>query len=206
MARDLGYGKATVRRWVTSGRLPACRAGHVYRVRRRDLEVFIGSCRVRPQTDIPRRPILPQAVNEARRYERAESGLRALRLNWRSEVAQLGLEPEALLVAFADEYEHHREEPATALLFAVKGTRDAAWLSRHREQVKLAKRLGGAGNVGSTIAALRTTGIEIPIETRRLLEHEAGLRGTVRCGNGHEVPDDGRRFCPECGFAMAAAA
>lgn len=56
------------------------------------------------------------------------------------------------------------------------------------------------------LAALRSTGIELPPEALWLLERElpAGvLRGTVVCLNGHDVPS-GSSFCPQCGASMAA--
>jgi hypothetical protein len=56
------------------------------------------------------------------------------------------------------------------------------------------------------LAALRSTGVEVPPEAMWLLERElpAGvLRGTVVCADGHDVPA-GNKFCPECGISMAA--
>ena len=56
------------------------------------------------------------------------------------------------------------------------------------------------------LAALRSTGVEVPPEAMWLLERElpAGvLRGTVVCANSHDVPA-GNKFCPECGVTMAA--
>ena len=58
------------------------------------------------------------------------------------------------------------------------------------------------------LAALRSTGIEVPPEAMWLLEQElpAGvLRGTIVCANGHDVPA-GLKFCGECGISMAARA
>lgn len=56
------------------------------------------------------------------------------------------------------------------------------------------------------LAALRSTGIEVPAEAMWLLESELPegvLRGKVVCLNGHDVPA-GSKFCPECGASMAA--
>ena len=56
------------------------------------------------------------------------------------------------------------------------------------------------------LAALRSTGVEVPPEAMWLLERELPsgvLRGTVVCANGHDVPA-GNKFCPECGISMAA--
>jgi len=58
------------------------------------------------------------------------------------------------------------------------------------------------------LAALRSTGVEVPPEAMWLLERElpAGvLRGTIVCLNGHDVPG-GSTFCPQCGVSMAARA
>jgi uncharacterized Zn finger protein (UPF0148 family) len=58
------------------------------------------------------------------------------------------------------------------------------------------------------LAALRSTGIEVPPEALWLLERElpAGvLQGTVVCANSHDVPS-GSAFCPQCGVTMAARA
>ena len=58
------------------------------------------------------------------------------------------------------------------------------------------------------LAALRSTGVDVPPEAMWLLERElpAGvLKGTVVCVNGHDVPT-GSKFCPDCGASMAARA
>ena len=58
------------------------------------------------------------------------------------------------------------------------------------------------------LAALRTTGIEVPAEAMWLLERELPekvLRGSVVCVNGHDVPA-GLKFCGECGASMSARA
>jgi hypothetical protein len=58
------------------------------------------------------------------------------------------------------------------------------------------------------LAALRSTGVEVPPDALWLLERElpAGvLQGTVVCLNGHDVPG-GSAFCPQCGASMAARA
>ncbi len=58
------------------------------------------------------------------------------------------------------------------------------------------------------LAALRSTGVEVPPEAMWLLERElpAGvLRGTIVCANSHDVPA-GNKFCPECGISMAVKA
>jgi hypothetical protein len=58
------------------------------------------------------------------------------------------------------------------------------------------------------LAALRSTGVEVPAEAMYLLEKELPsgvLRGTVVCVNQHDVPA-GSRFCPECGASMATRA
>ena len=58
------------------------------------------------------------------------------------------------------------------------------------------------------LAALRSTGVEVPPEAMWLLERElpAGvLKGTVVCANGHDNPA-GVKFCAECGISMAAKA
>lgn len=203
-ADRLGCSELTVRRRIKDGDLPACRPGHAYRVWGPDLDNFVRSRPAHPQRKIQRKPFSAQVVNEAERRERAEAGLRALRANWRSEVARVGLQPEALCAAFADEYEHHPGEPGTALGFALKGMRNPVWLSEHRAQVKLARRLGGAGNVGDphkALASLLAAGIEVPAEAMRLLERE--LDPPVPCSNGHDVPAC-RRYCPECGVRMVA--
>ena len=56
------------------------------------------------------------------------------------------------------------------------------------------------------LAALRSTGVDVPPEAMWLLERELPsgvLRGTVVCANQHDVPA-GNKFCPECGISMAA--
>ena len=56
------------------------------------------------------------------------------------------------------------------------------------------------------LAALRSTGVEVPPEAMWLLERELPsgvLRGTVVCANQHDVPA-GNKFCPECGISMVA--
>ena len=56
------------------------------------------------------------------------------------------------------------------------------------------------------LAAIRSTGINVPAEALYLLERELPegvLRGTVVCANGHDAPA-GSKFCPECGASMAA--
>lgn len=56
------------------------------------------------------------------------------------------------------------------------------------------------------LAALRSTGIDVPPEAMWLLERELPsgvLRGTVVCANGHDTPA-GSAFCPQCGVSMAA--
>ena len=58
------------------------------------------------------------------------------------------------------------------------------------------------------LAALRSTGVEVPPEAMWLLERELPqgvLRGTVVCLNGHDVPA-GLKVCGECGVSMAARA
>jgi hypothetical protein len=58
------------------------------------------------------------------------------------------------------------------------------------------------------LAALRSTGVEVPAEAMWLLERElpAGvLKGTVICANGHDTPAGGA-FCPQCGVSMAVRA
>ncbi len=54
------------------------------------------------------------------------------------------------------------------------------------------------------LAALRSTGIELPSDALWLLERElpAGmLKGTVVCADGHDNPA-GSRFCGECGASL----
>lgn len=56
------------------------------------------------------------------------------------------------------------------------------------------------------LAALRSTGIDVPPEAMWLLERElpAGvLKGTVVCASGHDN-QAGVKFCGECGISMAA--
>ena len=56
------------------------------------------------------------------------------------------------------------------------------------------------------LAALRSTGIDVPPEAMWLLERELPsgvLKGTVVCANGHDTPA-GSAFCPQCGVSMAA--
>jgi len=56
------------------------------------------------------------------------------------------------------------------------------------------------------LAAIRSTGINVPAEALYLLERElpAGvLNGTVLCANGHDNAA-GLKFCGECGVSMAA--
>ena len=58
------------------------------------------------------------------------------------------------------------------------------------------------------LAALRSTGIDVPAEAMWLLEKELPpgvLKGTVVCAEGHDVPA-GLKFCGECGVSMAARA
>lgn len=58
------------------------------------------------------------------------------------------------------------------------------------------------------LAALRSTGIEVPPEAMWLLERELPqgvLKGTVVCVNGHDVPA-GNGFCGSCGASMAVRA
>ena len=58
------------------------------------------------------------------------------------------------------------------------------------------------------LAALRTTGIEVPAEAMWLLERELPekvLRGSVVCVNGHDVPA-GNQFCGSCGASTDARA
>src|SRR4029077_433919 len=58
------------------------------------------------------------------------------------------------------------------------------------------------------LAALRSTGVEVPPEAMWLLERElpAGvLKGTVVCASGHDNPAE-LKFCGECGITMAAKA
>lgn len=58
------------------------------------------------------------------------------------------------------------------------------------------------------LAALRSTGVEVPPEALWLLERElpAGvLKGTVVCADGHDN-QAGVKFCGECGISMAAKA
>jgi hypothetical protein len=55
------------------------------------------------------------------------------------------------------------------------------------------------------LAALRSTGIEVPPEALWLLERELPsgvLKGTVVCANGHDAPA-GSKFCPECSVSLA---
>ncbi len=56
------------------------------------------------------------------------------------------------------------------------------------------------------LAAIRSTGINVPAEALYLLERELPegvLRGTVVCANGHDAAA-GSKHCPECGVSMAA--
>ena len=56
------------------------------------------------------------------------------------------------------------------------------------------------------LAAIRSTGINVPAEALYLLERELPegvLRGTVVCANGHDSPA-GLKFCGECGASMSA--
>ncbi len=58
------------------------------------------------------------------------------------------------------------------------------------------------------LAALRSTGVEVPPEAMWLLERElpAGvLKGTVVCANGHDSPA-GLKFCGECGELISRLA
>lgn len=58
------------------------------------------------------------------------------------------------------------------------------------------------------LAALRSTGVEVPPEALWLLERElpAGvLKGTMLCVSGHDNPS-GVKFCGECGASMAVRA
>lgn len=58
------------------------------------------------------------------------------------------------------------------------------------------------------LAALRSTGIDVPPEAMWLLERELPadvLRGTVICAEGHDNPA-GVKFCAECGMSMAVRA
>lgn len=56
------------------------------------------------------------------------------------------------------------------------------------------------------LAAIRSSGIDVPAEAMYLLERELPegvLRGTVVCANGHDAAA-GSQFCPECGISMNA--
>jgi hypothetical protein len=56
------------------------------------------------------------------------------------------------------------------------------------------------------LAAMRTSGIQVPPEAMWLLEREIPegvLKGTVLCANNHDVAA-GSQFCPSCGISMAA--
>ncbi len=56
------------------------------------------------------------------------------------------------------------------------------------------------------LAAMRSTGIQVPPEAMWLLEREIPegvLRGTVVCAEGHDNAA-GVKFCGECGMSMAA--
>ena len=58
------------------------------------------------------------------------------------------------------------------------------------------------------LAAMRSTGIQVPPEAMWLLEREIPegvLRGTVVCAEGHDNAA-GVKFCAECGMSMAAKA
>ena len=58
------------------------------------------------------------------------------------------------------------------------------------------------------LAAMRSTGIQVPPEALWLLEREIPegvLRGTVVCAEGHDNAA-GVKFCGECGMSMAARA
>lgn len=58
------------------------------------------------------------------------------------------------------------------------------------------------------LAALRSTGIDVPAEAMWLLERELPadvLRGTIICAEGHDNPA-GVKFCAECGMSMAVRA
>lgn len=220
----LGCSELTVRRRIKNGDLPACRPGHAYRVWGPDLDKFVRSRPAYPGHEIQRKPFPAQMENGAERRERAEAGLRALRRNWRSEVARFGLEPETLFAAFADEYEHHPEDPATALTFALKGMRNPAWLSEHRPQAlrprltpdrgrlqiemlqRLASlRLAYPDSRTEALTSLRAAGIQLPAEAMRLFERELGPQKMTRCVNGHDVSAY-LRFCSECGVRMVAHA
>jgi hypothetical protein len=55
------------------------------------------------------------------------------------------------------------------------------------------------------LAAMRSTGIQVPPEAMWLLEREIPegvLKGTVVCANGHDNPA-GAKFCMECRVSMA---
>ena len=55
------------------------------------------------------------------------------------------------------------------------------------------------------LAAMRSTGIQVPAEALWLLEREIPegvLKGTVVCANGHDNAT-GLKFCGECGVSMA---
>jgi len=56
------------------------------------------------------------------------------------------------------------------------------------------------------LAAMRSTGIQVPAEAMWLLEREIPegvLKGTVVCASGHDNAA-GTKFCSECGISMAA--
>jgi hypothetical protein len=55
------------------------------------------------------------------------------------------------------------------------------------------------------LAAMRSTGIQVPAEAMWLLEREIPegvLRGTIVCANGHDNAA-GAKFCSECAVSMA---
>lgn len=58
------------------------------------------------------------------------------------------------------------------------------------------------------LAAIRSTGVDVPAEAMWLLEREIPetvLKGSVICANSHDVPA-GSAFCPQCGIEMKVRA
>lgn len=87
---------------------------------------------------------------------------------------------------------------------------DTVPLTPDEERTDATRRERGKAQIEmlQALAAIRATGVNIPVEALYLLENElpAGiLKGTMLCANGHDNPA-GLKFCGECGTGMAARA
>jgi len=147
------------------------------------------------------RPVEPAVVLDARDWWRgssADSGpirdaeetaigaaaIAAAMTELRGLIAKLAEQQEALDVRVA-EFAELRRNPSRGVRASATGQERGAM------QIEMLQAL----------AALRSTGVEVPAEAMWLLERELPfgiLRGSMSCPNSHDVPA-GHRYCPECG-------